>query len=323
MAQEIVEGPFTSDVLTSFRDVGVASLLDTFASLVSSLESSTLSSALDAMRIKYAVKTNAEKLASAELICSLLQSILAGEPFLICQGSLGALENLRRDSKEPPLASLPPIGRLCIALTHACNLIANLAEIPSIFNEHKTWCEEITADAIPQFQEHEVDTSLAHRLFINSPSYSSYSLISNKVKALISFLSSCTEKLTTKDWACVVFCQMRLTVQSLKFLLSKISRGGFKESDTVESGSCSRLLPDAIIGFSRQRDQVKTLIRFKAGKFNVLLATNVVEEGLDVRTCQLVINFNLPSTLKSLIQRRGRARANGSSMVILSPLSIE
>ena len=72
MAQEIVEGPFTSDVLTSFRHVGVASLLDTFASLVSPLESSTLSSALDAMRIKYAVKTNAEKLASAELICSLL-----------------------------------------------------------------------------------------------------------------------------------------------------------------------------------------------------------------------------------------------------------
>lgn len=61
------------------------------------------------------------------------------------------------------------------------------------------------------------------------------------------------------------------------------------------------------------------LSEFKTGKYNVLFATDVVEEGLDVKACQFVINYDLPATVKSFIQRKGRARAACPQIVALVP----
>lgn len=43
-------------------------------------------------------------------------------------------------------------------------------------------------------------------------------------------------------------------------------------------------------------------------QLNLLIATKVGEEGLDIQTCCLVIRFDLPETVSSFIQSRGRAR---------------
>lgn len=43
-------------------------------------------------------------------------------------------------------------------------------------------------------------------------------------------------------------------------------------------------------------------------QLNLLVATKVGEEGLDIQTCCLVIRFDLPETVASFIQSRGRAR---------------
>ncbi|XP_031496994.1 serine/threonine-protein kinase prp4-like isoform X15 [Nymphaea colorata] len=42
-------------------------------------------------------------------------------------------------------------------------------------------------------------------------------------------------------------------------------------------------------------------------KVNLLFAINVAEEGLDIQTCCLIICFDLPSTVASYIQSKGRA----------------
>lgn len=50
---------------------------------------------------------------------------------------------------------------------------------------------------------------------------------------------------------------------------------------------------------------------------NLLVATNVAEEGLDIQTCCLVVRFDLPETVASFIQSRGRARMTTSEYVFL------
>lgn len=48
-----------------------------------------------------------------------------------------------------------------------------------------------------------------------------------------------------------------------------------------------------------------------------MIATKVGEEGLDIQTCCLVIRYDLPETVASFIQSRGRARMRESEYVLL------
>ncbi len=67
-----------------------------------------------------------------------------------------------------------------------------------------------------------------------------------------------------------------------------------------------------------QKKQKEIIERFRSGEFNVLVATSVAEEGLDIPEVDMVILFEpVPSEIRS-IQRRGRtARKKSGEVVIL------
>lgn len=68
----------------------------------------------------------------------------------------------------------------------------------------------------------------------------------------------------------------------------------------------------------RQREQVALIEKFKAGEYNVLVATSVAEEGLDIPATDLVVFYEpIPSEIRT-IQRRGRTgRKRPGKVVIL------
>ncbi len=66
------------------------------------------------------------------------------------------------------------------------------------------------------------------------------------------------------------------------------------------------------------RNQEKVLQGFRNGDYNVLVSTSVVEEGVDVRKCNLVIKFDGINNYREYVQSKGRARANGSAFIVLA-----
>lgn len=64
------------------------------------------------------------------------------------------------------------------------------------------------------------------------------------------------------------------------------------------------------------QQQRKTLHSIKNHKYQIVIATSVAEEGIDIPECELVITMNLPSSVTALVQMRGRARKENSKFVI-------
>lgn len=65
------------------------------------------------------------------------------------------------------------------------------------------------------------------------------------------------------------------------------------------------------------KKQEEVLRQFRRHEFNLLIATCVVEEGLDIPKCNVVCRFDFPKSFRSYVQSKGRARAKDSSYYIL------
>ncbi|MFQ5553279.1 MAG: helicase-related protein, partial [Thermoplasmata archaeon] len=66
-----------------------------------------------------------------------------------------------------------------------------------------------------------------------------------------------------------------------------------------------------------QREQVDLVERFKAGEFNLMVATSVAEEGLDIPSTDLVVFYEpIPSEIRT-IQRRGRTGRDRPGRVVV------
>jgi ATP-dependent RNA helicase RhlE len=77
-----------------------------------------------------------------------------------------------------------------------------------------------------------------------------------------------------------------------------------------------------IHGNRSQSQRTQALAAFKAGKFPVLVATDIAARGIDVDALSHVINFDVPPTPDDYIHRVGRtarADATGEAFLFVSP----
>jgi len=109
----------------------------------------------------------------------------------------------------------------------------------------------------------------------------------------------------------IVFTHFRDTASTVLERLKGFEEQGIKPVRFVGQASRGE---DA--GLS-QKQQKGLLDDFRAGKFNVLIATSVAEEGLDIPGADLVVFFEpIPSEIRT-IQRRGRTGRHSSGKVVV------
>eukprot|EP00754_Rhynchopus_humris_P004296 Rhum_TRINITY_DN12192_c0_g1::Rhum_TRINITY_DN12192_c0_g1_i1::g.49873::m.49873 len=88
----------------------------------------------------------------------------------------------------------------------------------------------------------------------------------------------------------------------------------------------SRLFPERFVGHGSNGDdkgmsgdqQNRAMRNFRQGVSNVLVATNVAEEGIDIPVCNVVLRYDAQYSVRSLVQSRGRARARNSLFIVIA-----
>ncbi|MDP2386226.1 MAG: DEAD/DEAH box helicase [Bacteroidota bacterium] len=91
----------------------------------------------------------------------------------------------------------------------------------------------------------------------------------------------------------------------------------YKADNVVDKLKKNGIDAAAIHGKKSQQTRNEALSRFKAGKLNVLVATDLLARGIDIKFLPYVINYELPRSPKDYIHRIGRTgRAESSGEAI-------
>ncbi|HLV42882.1 MAG TPA: DEAD/DEAH box helicase [Brumimicrobium sp.] len=118
-----------------------------------------------------------------------------------------------------------------------------------------------------------------------------------KLDVLLHFLS------TQEGGRGIIFCKTKAAVNKLakNLAIRKISAGALH-------GSLSQGIRDRIME------------QFREGHIDILVATDLVARGIDIKELAYIVNYHLPDTHEAYVHRSGRtgrARAKGLSMTIL------
>eukprot|EP01018_Ginkgo_biloba_P017577 Gb_32044 [translate_table: standard] len=131
--------------------------------------------------------------------------------------------------------------------------------------------------------------------------------VSSKVQCLIHTL---LEYRDGNQLRCIVFVRRVIAAMVVGSLLSQLDCFSCWKSEFM-AGNQSKL-------HAQTRNQQKQIVdAFREGTVNITVATQILEEGLDIQGCNLVIRFDLSDTICSFIQSRGRARMQGSHYLLL------
>ncbi|KAI8897710.1 hypothetical protein BC833DRAFT_592599 [Globomyces pollinis-pini] len=112
------------------------------------------------------------------------------------------------------------------------------------------------------------------------------------------------------------------TVESTtKIMIFSTHRSSVNEIVELLQLHSPTIRPTIFVGQSKagmtQKQQHQTILDFKSGRFNVLVATSIAEEGLDIGEVDLIICYDNQSSSIKMLQRCGRTGRKRAGKIIL------
>lgn len=144
---------------------------------------------------------------------------------------------------------------------------------------------------------------------------------SAKVQRMLLFLSEHVRQHGGNKMRALIFVQRRRTAKILSNIICRFAQAtptvDIRPEFMVGNNST---IPDSIESLLCNRSNRKVLDRFRTNELNLIVSTSVLEEGIDVQECNLVIAFDKPISFRAYVQSKGRARMVNSRYVIMSPI---
>ncbi|XP_054418315.1 interferon-induced helicase C domain-containing protein 1 isoform X2 [Pteronotus mesoamericanus] len=113
----------------------------------------------------------------------------------------------------------------------------------------------------------------------------------------------------------IIFTKTRQSAYALAQWINeneKFAEVGVKAHHLIGAGHSSEFKP------MTQNEQKEVIRKFRTGKINLLIATTVAEEGLDIKECNMIIRYGLVTNEIAMVQARGRARADESTYILVA-----
>ncbi len=153
------------------------------------------------------------------------------------------------------------------------------------------------------------------------------SMFNNPVKVEVAPVSSTTETVAQSIYFVSKKQKINLLIDLLKrnpeesvLVFSRTKHGANKITDSLMEASIKAA---AIHGNKSQNARQFALDRFKQGKIQVLVATDIAARGIDISELPCVINYDLPEVPETYVHRIGRTGRAGNSGRAISFCSIE
>ncbi|NXS32168.1 IFIH1 protein, partial [Pomatostomus ruficeps] len=138
----------------------------------------------------------------------------------------------------------------------------------------------------------------------------------NENEKLIKLRNTLMEEFTkTEKPRGIIFTKTRLSAFALFQWIKdnpKFEEVGIRAHYLIGSGHNSEMKP------MTQNEQREVIEKFRHGNVNLLIATTVAEEGLDIKECNIVIRYGLVTNEIAMLQARGRARADESTYALVA-----
>ena len=140
--------------------------------------------------------------------------------------------------------------------------------------------------------------------------FATHGFISKKLISLLKLLTIFRHSLN-----CIIFVKQRIDANLIYRWLMKLS-ANVPEFSFINPGFiCGTLKKDMLLSFDPITDNFKE--KFIKKELNVMVATSVLEEGIDVPICNLVIKLDFPTSFREFIQSKGRARDPNSYYILM------